>query len=90
MGAKIQVDGKIAIIEGVPELMAAPIEACDLRAGAALVIGALAAKGVSEVGNIGHVERGYEDIVVKLRGIGADIRVVDVPDPEGQSVSAAG
>ena len=90
MGAKIQVDGKIAIIEGVPQLMAAPVEACDLRAGAALVVAALAAQGVSEVGNIRHVERGYEDIVAKLTGIGAQIEVVDLPDPQVENANAAG
>ena len=90
MGAKIQVDGKIAIIEGVPQLMAAPVEACDLRAGAALVVAALAAQGVSEVGNIRHVERGYEDIVAKLTGIGAQIEVVDLPDSQVENANAAG
>ena len=90
MGAKIQVDGKIAIIEGVPQLMAAPVEACDLRAGAALVVAALAAPGVSEAGNIRHVERGYEDIVAKLTGIGAQIEVVDLPDPQVENANAAG
>ena len=89
LGAKIQVDGKIAIIEGVDHLTGAPMEACDLRAGAAMVIAGLAARGTSEISNVKHIERGYEDIIGKLSGIGADIRVVEVPDPEGQ-VSAAG
>lgn len=65
------------------------MEACDLRAGAAMVIAGLAARGTSEISNVKHIERGYEDIIGKLSGIGADIRVVEVPDPEGQ-VSAAG
>ena len=82
MGAKIQVDGKIAIIEGVDKMTGAPVEACDLRAGAAMVIAGLAASGTTEVSNIKHIERGYEDIVGKLSGIGADIRVVEVPDEE--------
>ena len=87
MGAKIQVDGKIAIIEGVDKMTGAPVEACDLRAGAAMVIAGLAASGTTEVSNIKHIERGYEDIVGKLSGIGADIRVVEVPD-EAAAASA--
>ena len=82
MGAKIQVDGKIAIIEGVEKMTGAPVEACDLRAGAAMVIAGLAASGTTEVSNIKHIERGYEDIVAKLSGIGADIHVVEIPDEE--------
>ena len=54
-----------------------------------MVIAGLAARGTSEISNVKHIERGYEDIIGKLSGIGADIRVVEVPDPEGQ-VSAAG
>ncbi len=82
LGARIQVEGKIAVIEGVDHLTGAPMEACDLRAGAAMVIAGLAAKGTSEVSNIGHIERGYENLIGKLSGVGADIRVVDVPDPD--------
>ena len=80
MGAQIQVDGKVAIIEGVPYLTGASVEAPDLRAGAALVIAGLAAHGTTEVSQIRFIERGYEDIVRKLSGIGADIRVVVTPD----------
>ena len=76
MGANIQVDGRVAVIEGVPELFPAPMRAPDLRAGAALILAALAANGTSEVDDISHVERGYEDIVEKLQGLGADIRRV--------------
>ncbi len=90
LGAKIQVDGKIAIIEGVERLTGAPMEACDLRAGAAMIIAGLAAQGTSEISNVKHIERGYEDIIGKLSGIGADIRVVEVPDPEQKRTSAAG
>ncbi len=89
LGARIQVDGKIAIIEGVEKLTGAPMEACDLRAGAAMMIAGLAAQGVSEITNIRHIERGYEDIIGKLTGLGADIQVVEVPDPE-QQVGAVG
>ncbi len=88
LGASIQVDGKIAIIEGVEKLTGAPMEACDLRAGAAMIIAGLAAEGISEITNIKHVERGYEGIIEKLTGIGADIQVVEVPDPEGHAVAA--
>ena len=90
LGAKIQVDGKIAIIEGVERLTGAPMEACDLRAGAAMIVAGLAAQGTSEISNVKHIERGYENIIGKLSGIGADIRVVEVPDPERGKVSAAG
>ncbi|OUP04744.1 UDP-N-acetylglucosamine 1-carboxyvinyltransferase [Anaerofilum sp. An201] len=80
MGANIQVDGRVAVIEGVPELSAAPVRATDLRAGAALVVAALAARGTSEIEEIGHIERGYEDLVQKLQGLGADIRRVSIPE----------
>lgn len=80
MGAQIQVDGKVAIIEGVPYLTGAAVEAPDLRAGAALVIAGLAARGTTEISHVRFIERGYEDIVRKLSGLGADIRVVVTPD----------
>lgn len=73
MGANISVDGKVAVIEGTGCLKGAPVKACDLRAGAALIIAGLAASGVTEIEDIHHIERGYEDMDVKLRGIGADI-----------------
>lgn len=72
-GAKIKTEGKIAVIEGVTELSAADCKATDLRGGAALVIAALAANGKSKIGEIQHIERGYEDITENLRLIGADI-----------------
>ena len=90
MGAKIQVDGKIAVIEGVTRLTGAPVRACDLRAGAAMVVAGLAAEGVTEIDHIYHVERGYEDIVGKLRNVGADIRMVDEPDDSGRRSSNIG
>lgn len=80
MGAQIQVDGKIAVIEGVDHLSGAKIQACDLRAGAAMVIAGLAAQGTTEVSRVYHIERGYENIVRKLSGLGADIRAVVVPE----------
>ncbi|MEG3073258.1 MAG: UDP-N-acetylglucosamine 1-carboxyvinyltransferase [Ruthenibacterium sp.] len=79
MGASIQVDGRVAVIEGVPELLAAPVRAADLRAGAALIVAALAANGISEIDEIAHIERGYEDIVTKLQGLGADVKRIDRP-----------
>ena len=88
LGAHIQVDGKIAVIEGVERLTGAPMRACDLRAGAAMVIAGLAAQGVTEIDQIQHIERGYEDLVGKLIGLGADIRIVDTP--EGDKASQAG
>ena len=72
--------GKVAVIEGVDQLVGAPIQACDLRAGAALVIAGLAAKGTTELSCVQYIERGYEDLVGKLRAVGADISLVDVPD----------
>ena len=88
MGAHVQVDGKIAVIEGVGELTGAPVQACDLRAGAAMVIAGLAAQGTTEVDCIHYIERGYEDIVRKLSGVGADIRVVVTPEAEKAQASA--
>lgn len=73
MGANITIDGKVAIIEGTGNLKGAPVKACDLRAGAALIIAGLAADGITEIEDIHHIERGYEDMDKKLRGIGADI-----------------
>ncbi len=81
MGARIQVDGKVAVIEGVEKLTGAPVRASDLRAGAALVIAGLAAEGTTEIEEIGYIERGYEDIVEKLRRLGADISRVSFDDP---------
>ncbi len=73
MGANIQVDGRVAVVEGVPHLQGAPVCASDLRAGCALVMAGLAAGGITEVEEISHIERGYENLVEKLRGLGADI-----------------
>ncbi len=81
MGADIQVDGKLAVVQGIPQLTAAPVKAMDLRAGAAMVIAALAAKGVTEIEEIQYIERGYEDIVEKLQGLGADIERVTEDAP---------
>lgn len=85
MGARIQVDGKVAVIEGVDHLTGAPVHACDLRAGAAMVIAGLAAQGVTEIDGIHHIERGYETIVEKLANLGADIQIISVPGEDDQS-----
>ncbi len=80
MGANIQADGHVAVIEGVDHLQGAPVQACDLRAGAAMVIAGLSAQGTTELSQVQFIERGYEDLVGKLRAVGADIRVVELPD----------
>lgn len=76
MGADISVDGHVAIVEGIGSFTGAPVKAVDLRAGAAMIIAALSAAGVSEIENIYHVERGYEEIESKLRALGAEIKKV--------------
>ena len=80
MGASIRVTGRTAIIEGVPCLTGAPLKAGDLRAGAALVIAGLCAKGETVVEGVSYIERGYEKLVDKLTALGADIKSVYVPD----------
>lgn len=80
MGAEVQVDGKTAVIEGVPFLTGAPVAACDLRAGAAVVIAGLCARGETVVEEVSYIERGYQDLVGKLKCLGADIRCVTEPD----------
>jgi UDP-N-acetylglucosamine 1-carboxyvinyltransferase len=80
MGAKIQVDGKIAVVEGVSKLTAAPVKSTDLRAGAAMIIAGLSCNGVTEIEDIVHIDRGYENVDVKLRSIGADIKRIAIPE----------
>ena len=82
MGAQISVDGKLAVVEGIDHLDAAPVKATDLRAGAALVIAGLCAQGITQIENIEQIERGYENIEGKLRSLGADIRRIHIPEPE--------
>jgi UDP-N-acetylglucosamine 1-carboxyvinyltransferase len=77
MGANIQVEGRRATVRGVPFLQGAFVRATDLRAGAALVLAGLAARGVTEIGDLHHIDRGYDHLVEKLRGLGADIVRVD-------------
>lgn len=80
MGADIQVDGKMAVITGVKALNAAPVRAVDLRAGAAMIIAGLAAEGITEIEEIDHIDRGYEDVVEKFSALGADIKRVPIFD----------
>ncbi len=82
MGASIKVDGKLAVVEGVEQLKGAPVRADDLRAGAAMLIAGLAAKGTTEIENILHIDRGYEDVVEKFSLLGADIKRVYIPEPD--------
>ena len=77
MGARITAQGKTAVFEGVNELTAAPVYATDLRAGAALIIAGIAAKGKTEIYNLNHIDRGYENIEEKFRKLGAKIERVE-------------
>ena len=78
MGAHIKVDGRTAVVEGVPSLKGSQVKATDLRAGAAMVLAGLVAEGETAIGYIHHIDRGYDNLVSKLIGLGADIRRVDV------------
>ena len=80
MGAEIQVDGRVAVIEGGKRLTGAPVHACDLRAGAAMVIAGMCASGTTVVEDVHFIERGYENFVGKLKALGADIECVNEPD----------
>ena len=85
MGAEIQVDGRVAVIEGGRRLTGAPVHACDLRAGAAMVIAGMCASGTTVVEDVRYIERGYENFVGKLQALGADIQCVDEPDEPDSS-----
>ncbi len=80
MGAKIKVEGRIAVIDGANVLSGAPVKATDLRAGAAMVMAGLVAKGYTEVSNIKYIDRGYENFVHKLNTLGADITRISTND----------
>lgn len=77
MGANIQIIGKVAVIKGVKELTGAKVKAKDLRGGACLVLAGLAANGTTEISDIYHVERGYDSLDDQLRGVGADVKMVE-------------
>ncbi len=81
MGASIKVDGRRVTIEGEVPMTAAPLVAVDLRGGIAVLIAALTCSGTSEITDIHLIERGYDDIVGKLKSLGADIKKIYVPDP---------
>ncbi len=85
MGASINVEGRKAVIEGGKPLKPAIVKCSDLRAGAAMVIAALATEGETVIENIYHIERGYEHLVEKLSGAGADIKKIYVPDDASSS-----
>jgi len=80
MGAQIRVDGRTAVVEGVEKFTSANVQAYDLRAGAAMLIAALAADGVSEIGSVGYIERGYEDILGKLAALGAKVEYLETEE----------
>ena len=81
MGANIKVEGNVAIIEGVSSFTYASVSAPDLRAGAALVVAALVADGISTVDSIQYVERGYERFEEKMTALGACMEKIPVDDP---------
>ncbi|MBE6925807.1 MAG: UDP-N-acetylglucosamine 1-carboxyvinyltransferase [Ruminococcaceae bacterium] len=77
MGADIQINGKTAVVTGTPRLSGASVTAKDLRAGAALIIAGLSARGTTYVDNIHYVERGYEQLIEKMTALGADIQRIE-------------
>ena len=88
MGANISVDGKLAVIEGVSELFGVKVKATDLRAGAALIIAGLIARGETVIEGVQFIDRGYEDVVEKFSKLGADIKRIEVN--EASAVAEAG
>jgi UDP-N-acetylglucosamine 1-carboxyvinyltransferase len=74
MGADVRTAGHHAVIRGIERLSAAPVRALDIRAGAAMVVAALTAEGETEVSDVHHVDRGYEDFEAKLTALGAEVR----------------
>ena len=80
LGAEIRTDGHHAAVRGKPRLSGAPVRATDIRAGAGLVMAALCAEGVTEIGNVHHIDRGYPDFVADLRQLGATVQRAQIPD----------
>ena len=80
LGAQVEVNDRRATIDGVEKFHGAHVQACDLRAGAAMVVAGLAAEGTTQISQVQFIERGYEDIINKLRSVGADISIVHIPD----------
>ena len=85
MGASIQVESKTAVIDGVSQLHGCEVRACDLRAGAAMVIAALSAEGTTTIEDAHYIERGYEDIIGKFSAIGGKIRRIETFEASSQS-----
>jgi UDP-N-acetylglucosamine 1-carboxyvinyltransferase len=81
LGADIRTDGHHAVVRGRDRLSGAPVRATDIRAGAGLVIAGLCAEGVTEVGEVHHVDRGYPDFVSDLASLGVEVERADVPEP---------
>ena len=88
MGAEIQVDGRMCVIEGGAQLTGAEVYACDLRAGAAITIAAFCALGRTVINDVHYIERGYENFAGKLRKLGGDIRIVGTPTERGSEAYA--
>lgn len=82
MGAKVSIDGRVCVVEGVERLTGAPVRATDLRAGAALVVAGLMADGVTEITGVKYIDRGYDHIESKLKQLGADIHREAIDDSE--------
>lgn len=82
MGANIQVDGKLAVIDGVDELTGVKVKATDLRAGAAMIIAGLIANGETVIEDIKYIDRGYEDVVRKFAALGADIKRAEITEAD--------
>ena len=78
MGANIKIDGRTAIIEGMPKFTGCEVKATDLRAGAAMILSGLIAEGQTEISDIYHIDRGYVDIEDKFRKLGAEIYRVNI------------
>jgi UDP-N-acetylglucosamine 1-carboxyvinyltransferase len=77
MGADIRTESHHAVVRGRERLSGAPVRAPDIRAGAALVIAALRAEGETVISGADHIERGYDDLIGKLRAVGADVEALD-------------
>lgn len=90
MGSNIIVDGTVAVFQGVSELTGAPVRADDLRAGAAMLIAGLVARGTTEIEDIEYIDRGYESYIDKFRSLGADIYRKKFDDPLRQNKGSAG
>lgn len=77
LGADVRTDGHHAVVRGLPRLSGAPVKAHDIRAGAAMVVAGLAAEGTTTISGVHHIDRGYDDLVGRLRAVGADISRTD-------------